>query len=166
MTTRSIIERIFKGDIKLSETEEIKRVVAGLSIDAKTFYLEKLENLYLHKEYLYKSNFHGIYHSEKVMLYALIIGLENDLSSTDLNILCDAAAFHDIGRIGETEDETHGRTSAIRFENINFFRDNCFYKDQQNLRILQAITDFHSQDYGTYPYLLETNISLRLLTNR
>ena len=160
MTTRSIIERIFKGDIKLSETEEIKRVVAGLSTDAKTFYLEKLENLYLHKEYLYKSNFHGIYHSEKVMLYALIIGLENDLSSTDLNILCDAAAFHDIGRVGETEDETHGRTSAIRFENINFFRDNCFYKDQQNLRILQAITDFHSQDYGTYPYLLETNISL------
>ena len=41
MTTRSIIERIFKGDIKLSETEEIKRVVAGLSIDAKTFYLDR-----------------------------------------------------------------------------------------------------------------------------
>ena len=49
MTTRSIIERIFKGDIKLSETEEIKRVVTGLNTDAKTFYLEKLENLYLPK---------------------------------------------------------------------------------------------------------------------
>lgn len=160
MTTRSIIERIFKGDIEISETKEIKRCLDDLSTDAKTFYLEKLANLYLHKEYLYKSNFHGIYHSEKVMLYALVIGLANNLSSADLNILCDAAAFHDIGRVGETEDETHGRTSALHFEKINLFLDQSFYQDKQNFRILQAITDFHSQDYETYPYLLETNISL------
>ena len=144
MTTRSIIERIFRGDIDISNTVEVNRILENLSFEARTFYLQKLAFLYSNKEYLYKSAFHGIYHSEKVMLYAMIIGLDNDLSQADLNILCDAAAFHDIGRVGEAEDETHGRTSALRFEKINIFTSNPFYQDKQNLGILQAITDFHS----------------------
>ena len=160
MTTRSIIERIFRGDIDISNTVEVSKILENLSFEAKAFYLQKLAFLYSNKEYLYKSAFHGIYHSEKVMLYAMIIGLDNDLSQADLNILCDAAAFHDIGRVGEAEDETHGRTSALRFEKINIFTSNPFYQDKQNLGILQAITDFHSQDYETYPYLLDANLDL------
>lgn len=160
MTTRSIIERIFRGDIDISNTVEVSKILENLSFEAKAFYLQKLAFLYSNKEYLYKSAFHGIYHSEKVMLYAMIIGLANDLSQADLNILCDAAAFHDIGRVGEAEDETHGRTSALRFEKINIFTSNPFYQDKQNLGILQAITDFHSQDYETYPYLLDANLDL------
>lgn len=146
MTTKSIIGRILIGNEEITIGKEISKILDNLDAFEKEFYLEKLKFLYEHKDYLYKSNFHGLYHSEKVMMYALIIGRSRNLDLIDLNIICDAACFHDIGRFNEREEEFHGKRSADLYIETNLFSGIELYKNRENLEILRAITDFHSQD--------------------
>lgn len=103
--------------------------------------IEKIKKI--KDKFLYKSVFHGLHHSEKVFLFAYIIGKYNNLSNVDLEILTDAAIYHDIGRIDETEDSFHGLNSA---KNISKVVNSEIYKDPQNLAILKAICDGHSRD--------------------
>lgn len=112
-----------------------------LDSEARTQIIEKIKNI--KDKFLYKSVFHGLHHSEKVFLFAYIIGKYNNLSEIDLQILSDAAMYHDIGRIDETEDSFHGLNSA---KNIEKVIDSEIYRDSQNLAILKAICDGHSRD--------------------
>ena len=77
--------------------------------------IEKIKKI--KDNFLYKSVFHGLHHSEKVFLFAYIIGKYNNLSNVDLEILTDAAIYHDIGRIDETEDSFH-ESNLPRFEKL------------------------------------------------
>ena len=63
MTTKSIIGRILIGNEEITIGKEISKILDNLDAFEKEFYLEKLKFLYEHKDYLYKSNFHGLYHS-------------------------------------------------------------------------------------------------------
>ena len=94
-------------------------------------------------QFLYDSLFHGLHHSEKVLLFSYILGSYFKLSEIDLQILIDAAVYHDIGRIDETEDAFHGLASARKIEKVI---DSPIYQDSQNLAILKAICDGHSRD--------------------
>ena len=95
------------------------------------------------EKYLYSSLFHGLHHSEKVLLFAYILGLNYNLSETDMQILTDAAIYHDIGRFDETEDAFHGLNSARKIEKVV---DSEIYFNKQNLAILKAICDGHSRN--------------------
>ena len=87
--------------------------------------------------------FHGLHHSEKVLLFSYILGSYFKLSEIDLQILVDASIYHDIGRIDETEDAFHGLASARKIDKVV---DSPIYQDSQNLAILKAICDGHSRD--------------------
>lgn len=92
---------------------------------------------------LYKHKFHGMFHSQKVMLFAYLIGKKNNLSEDEMKILLDAAIYHDIGRTNDFEETTHGYISALKLDRL--LKDDEFYNDEANLNILKAICDGHSQ---------------------
>lgn len=97
----------------------------------------------INKRVLYKSKFHGIHHSQKVLLFAYLIGIQENLNEEDMQILIDASIYHDIGRQNEKEDSFHGLISANKIEKVV---TSNIYKQEENLNILKAIIDAHSQE--------------------
>jgi len=97
----------------------------------------------INKKVLYSSHFHGLHHSEKVMLNAYVIGKHLQLNAVDFQILMDAALYHDIGRSNDTEDNIHGYSSTLRLPKVVI---SPIYQDSTNLEILKAICDGHSRD--------------------
>ena len=83
------------GDIVLSDTSEIISILDSLK-----------------PEVLYKSDFHGLYHSQKVCFYAYIIGKRMGLDENEMKIILDAAKYHDIGRENDEKDPNHGKKSC------------------------------------------------------
>ena len=65
---------------------------------------------------LYKSPIHGVYHSEKVCLFAFLLGQKFGLDEEDMQILTDAAMYHDFKRQNDCEDTFHGMVSANHIE--------------------------------------------------
>lgn len=94
-------------------------------------------------KYLYKTVFHGLHHSEKVLLFSFILGTYFKISDIDLQILTDAAIYHDIGRVDDNEDTFHGLASARKIEKVV---TSNIYQDPQNMAILKAICEGHSMD--------------------
>lgn len=108
---------------------------------------ENLVNLVnsINKRFLYKSYFHGLHHSEKVMLNAYLIGKYLRLNAIDFQILMDGALYHDIGRSSDAEDSIHGFSSTLKLQQVV---TSPIYQDSTNLDILKAICDGHSRDDG------------------
>lgn len=113
-----------------------------LSTDEVTFLKEKVHSI--DKKYLYKYEYHGIYHSQKVFLFGYLLSKKFDLSDDEKKILFDALILHDCGRINDFEEETHGLVGANKLATI--FYGDTFYSQGNNLDILQAIVDAHSVD--------------------
>lgn len=131
------MERLIHNIIK----EENSIVDNYLSKEEKEAYL-KIINV-IKTEHLYKSKIHGLFHSEKVCLFAFIIAKRLKLNDIDMQIIIDAALYHDIGRQNDTNDSIHGYASAYRIDRV---LDNVIYKDEENLNMLKAIIDSHSVD--------------------
>lgn len=95
----------------------------------------------INKRKLYRSYFHGLHHSQKVCFFAYLIAKHQGLNETDLKIVLDAAIYHDIGRMDDTEEEYHGFKSATKLLGQ---QNEEFYKDENNLSYLRAICESHS----------------------
>ncbi len=106
---------------------------------------EKINELVqnIQTQYLYPSKFHGLYHSEKVAFFSFIIGKYYNLDPEDMEIILDAAVYHDIGRTSDFEDTTHGLTSSLK---IGFLKDKQIYTNEINFKLLKAIIDGHCLD--------------------
>lgn len=122
----------------------------------------------IQKKYLYSSNFHGLHHSEKVLLFAFIISKSLDLTEEEKEILIDAAIYHDCGRIDDNEDTIHGYSGAIKIDKIVGFKE--IYKNNKNLNVLKALCDAHSIsdkkfDQIVKDYEIENIMSFRKLFN-
>ena len=96
----------------------------------------KLESI--KKQYLYKSYGHGLSHNEKVMLFSLYIARKENIENEYLDILLDGAIYHDIGRINDIDDMSHGERGAIIVNNI------IKYDNRENQEMLQFIIHAHS----------------------
>ena len=110
---------------------------------------------------LYPGLIHGRYHSEKVLLFAYILGVELGLSDEQMKILCDAAMYHDFMRMDDREDNLHGLAAANNIDKI--FWNDPFYKEGNRKKILQAIIDNHSASKGRtddYQLLIFENYEL------
>ncbi len=129
------MERLIHNIIK----EENSIVNNYLSEQEKEEYLKIINGMKV--EHLYKSKIHGLFHSEKVCLFAFIIAKKLELNATDTQIIIDAALYHDIGRECDTNDSIHGYASAYRIDRV---LSNDIYKDEENLNMLKAIVDSHS----------------------
>lgn len=95
------------------------------------------------EKHLYSSYFHGLHHSQKVCLFTYLICKHLSIDEVDTKILMDAALYHDIGRIDDSEDVFHGYNSASKIEEVV---DDPIYKDRTNLTYLKAICDAHSAE--------------------
>ena len=91
-------------------------------------------------EYLYKSDFHGLYHSQKVCFFAYLIGKHEGLSDEDMQILMDAARYHDIGRDSDYETDLHGFNSALNIHKV------VKYDNPTNMYYLKAIVEAHAHE--------------------
>ena len=112
-------------------------------------YIDNLENFNkeeflkilndIDKEQLYDSPIHGLYHSEKVLLFSYLIGKHYNLNEQDMRIICDAAKYHDIGRAGEDENKFHGNNSSEKIDLV------IKYGDEYEQALLKAIMSEHSR---------------------
>lgn len=136
----NIMEQILTGKQSNLETysPEIKKFITQDDISILTDILKSVK-----MEKLYSSEIHGLYHSEKVMLFAYLIAKNLNLNPVDFQIIIDAAIYHDIKRENDFEDAFHGYVSA---QHIDAVVDSEIYKDRKNLEMLKAIVDIHSQD--------------------
>ncbi len=136
------MERLIHNIIK----EENSIVDSYLSKEEKEEYLKIIDGI--KQEHLYKSKIHGLFHSEKVCLFAFIIAKRLKLNAVDMQIIIDAAMYHDIGRQCDTNDTIHGYASAYRIDRV---LNNEIYKDEENLNMIKAIVDSHSvNDENSY----------------
>jgi len=137
---KNIMEQILTGKLNDLETysSEIDKFIDETQ---KIEILEILKTIKTNK--LYHSEIHGLFHSEKVTLFAYLISKHLNLNSVDFQIIMDAAMYHDIKRQNDLEDKFHGYVSA---QNIHTVIDNEIYKDSKNLEMLKAIIDIHSQN--------------------
>jgi len=87
---------------------------------------------------LYKSDIHGINHNIRVAFYTFIISTVEKISNDDFKLVIEAAKYHDIGRINDREDKTHGQRSS---ESLDFLKNK--YSDEE-LNILKSIIECHS----------------------
>lgn len=152
----SLIQKILTEENSISnkylseqEKEEYLKIVASIK-----------------KEHLYKSKIHGLYHSEKVCLFAFIIGKSLGLNDLDMQIITDAALYHDIGRQNDTNDTIHGFSSAYRIDKVV---DNKIYQDENNLNMLKSIVDSHSvpddRSYSSFCYYFDCYDDTKLSSN-
>jgi hypothetical protein len=99
------------------------------------FYLGQLR-----KEYFYRpQGIHGLMHTRRVLLLNIIIGLLQGCSEKQLNILCTAALYHDIGRINDNVDPQHGRESFRKAEDLGVLTG----LDSSEGQILKYIIENH-----------------------
>lgn len=106
-----------------------------------------LINLYketnnINKKVLYKSHTHGLNHNQRVIFFAFIICLFENIKDDDYIIIMDACKYHDIGRKNDEEDERHGLRSSQLINKI--FKGKGIYKNPKNLRYLRSIVELHS----------------------
>ena len=112
-------------------------------------YIDNLENFNkeeflkilndIDKKQLYNSPIHGLYHSEKVLLFSYLIGKYYNFNEQDMRIICDAAKYHDIGRVGDDENKFHGNKSSENIDSV------IKYDDEYELALLKAIMNEHSR---------------------
>jgi len=98
------------------------------------------------QEYLYKSHFHGLYHSQKVTYFAYLIGKASGLGKEDMKILLDAAKYHDIGRDNDYESDMHGFISSNKIDNV------VRYDNLLDMYYLKAIVDDHCREDSKYVF--------------
>ena len=118
-------------------------VLRDLSYEEVLFLKDKVA--LVDENFLYKYEFHGIYHSQKVFLFGYLLNKKlGTLNKNDENILYDALLLHDCGRIDEFEESFHGLAGANRLK--EYFLKDEFYSKYPNLNLLCSIVDAHSTE--------------------
>ncbi len=96
-------------------------------------------------ELLFPTPLHGLYHSQKVLLFSFLIGKINKFNDIEMEILMDAAIYHDIGRTKDDNCETHGFVSSNYLkEKKEKYVKSEIYDNETNFFYLRAICDAHS----------------------
>ena len=114
-------------DLTLEEVEFLKETVSRVD-----------------EKFLYKFQYHGIYHSQKVFLFGYLINRKLGIVNEDKKVLYDALLLHDCGRIDEFEESFHGLIGANRLK--DYFNSDEYYLQEPNLDLLCSIVDAHSTD--------------------
>ena len=136
------------GNQALTYNQRFNRNSMGISVDEM---IDKLNNKGLLKNYKDKINdidilyakgegagviHHDVSHVERVMLYSMYMGDELGLSAHEMNMLSDAAKYHDIGVFaGHSGHSIRSAQSAL--ENLN----KSYSKDDLNK--IAAIIEYH-----------------------
>ena len=95
---------------------------------------------YLKSNDLYDINIpeHNIDHVERVLFYSMYMGEELGLSSDQMNILIEAAKFHDSGRVNLQTDTNHAELSAVKA--LKELENNY---SEEELNKIAAVIEYH-----------------------
>lgn len=142
---------IDRSSYDLRDFPEVNNVLNSFSDDEIKELWELINDL--KTDYLYKGLVHGIYHSEKVLMFTYLLAKKRNIEEPYRQILFDAALYHDIGREKDAEDSTHGMISANHIDPL--LEGNPLYDNKYNLLLLKAIINAHSRkdSYETKAYL-------------
>lgn len=77
-------------------------------------YREKIGKL----KFAQDSKVHGKLHEQRVLLMSLLIADQLGLPSKDKKILAEAAVYHDVMRVDDTREESHGLASRKNYEQL------------------------------------------------
>lgn len=97
-------------------------------------YVESNENLY------YPSQVHGVDHTKRVLFFAEMLSMLDNLSNHDRNLVMVAAQLHDIGRENDARAIDHGKASKEKIEYYGLLR-NFSERDQ---KIIKFVVESHS----------------------
>lgn len=99
---------------------------------------KKQRNLVFDKKDLYMpSPVHGIAHTERVVFYAEMLCMLDNVSEHEKDLILTAARFHDIGRGNDEKDTDHGVYSAQKIDEQNLLREYSV-RDQGIIRFAVA----------------------------
>ncbi|MCI5839227.1 MAG: HD domain-containing protein [Peptoniphilaceae bacterium] len=117
----------------------------------KTVYFDKLKEYYsnLNTEILFKSFIHGQGHIERVMLFAMMLSEHYNLNKKDSDILMNASSYHDIGRVNDRYDLSHGKRAS---EKIAIYTK----LSGEDLEILKATVTAHSLEDSSMEKVIES----------
>ncbi|MCI9233228.1 MAG: hypothetical protein HFH08_01370 [Bacilli bacterium] len=114
----------------------LQQLTSGESIVRLKYELDSID-----EEELYTSFIHGINHNERVLFWAYVLSLQCGLDEVGTRIVLDASKYHDVGRINDLVDPSHGERSASAI--IELVND-PIYENPENMKLLQAIVELHS----------------------
>ena len=110
----------------------------------RTFNCVKYINYYNPSKYI-----HGVYHVERVFLYCYLLVKKSNMSKEviiddDLaSALYYAALYHDMGRLDNRDDFSHGANSAIAFYKL-FKEEELFKRKPEYMTLVQFLITSHS----------------------
>lgn len=121
----------------LDSQETIERLNELGFIDIYHMYAERIS------PELFKNSrgIHGISHAKRVLLLSLVLADLEDIFDSDLDILAFASVYHDIGRINDDEDCSHGVMSYTKLNDLNLLKR--VYLDKTDKAILRFIIENH-----------------------
>lgn len=122
----------------IDQYSELSLFFNSLTDAQKKRFTDAINNM--NREVLFKSPIHGEYHSEKVTLFAYLLGIQLGCTDKELEMLLDAGRYHDFMRERDVDDSLHGFSSAINIEQVI---DVSKYT-QQELAMLKVMIDYHS----------------------
>lgn len=98
---------------------------------------------------IYKSQKHGIKHNIRVALYAFFLANRLNLTRADIKNLLYACMYHDIGRVNDDEDMSHGARSAKLIDKLDLKISDT------DKKILKTIITCHSLPDDRFPVMAE-----------
>lgn len=114
----------------------------------KYFDIFKEEMTSIDLEKIYKSETHGISHNERVAIFIMAICVLEEYTEDEVRIALNGAKYHDIGRVNDYEDDTHGLRSSELLDKINL---NLSAEDKE---ILKCACIGHSIDDEFYDEII------------
>lgn len=141
--SKNIMINILK-DIELYP--ELVKIFGSLTNEQKAKFLTAIRSM--NRGMLYKSPIHGEYHSEKVTLFCVLLGIKLGCTNKELDILIDAGMYHDFMRESDCEDSFHGLGAANNIERV--IPRGKYTPSELNL--LKSIMDYHSTDIRLHDY--------------
>jgi len=128
------IKEIKKETVKIYNYKMIKNLLRSYPN------LDVIDNCFNNiNEYLiYDSYIHGRNHNERVLMHSIILSALLNIDRESLKIVVYAAMYHDIGRVNDIEDKSHGKRSADKINELVLDLNN------EQMNILKAIVCCHS----------------------
>lgn len=134
---KDIIENNYREDLIIYEQFSLYEVMKLIrSYPLFSQFIEAMNSL--RYDALYRSNIHGESHVERVVILAFILSILYQLDYHSTSILLEAAKYHDIGRIDDGNDFTHGMRGAEKYNEL------FVTSDQIDSRIIMALIEAHS----------------------
>jgi len=130
----------------------------------KNYALEYLnyDKLILPSHYHDSLILHNTGHARRVLIHSLILASMKRLTDYERGILCEAAVYHDIGRMNDSVDSSHGLRSWRKYI-LKVCADKALDEKKEAVRFLIINHCFEQKDIGKFDSVSIINTYKHLL---